>query len=78
MTLSDIFRKLNPPEVPPRVPVREVGQQKPQEMKKEGNQKKITNPESKIPALYEGRLKSFRNDNENNIKLFQVIFYFST
>ena len=27
-TLADIFRKVNPPAVPPRVPVREVGQTK--------------------------------------------------
>ena len=31
-TLADIFRKASPPAVPPRVPVREVGQKKLQEM----------------------------------------------
>ena len=31
-TLDDILRQANPPAVPPRVPVREVGQRKLQEM----------------------------------------------
>ena len=41
-TLADIFRKANPPAVPPRVPVREVGQRKLQEMKQEGTKIKST------------------------------------
>ena len=36
--LADILRKSNPPAVPPRVPVREVGQKKLQEMNQEGTQ----------------------------------------
>ena len=39
-TLAEIFRKANPPAVPPRVPVREVGQKKPHDMNREGNQMK--------------------------------------
>ena len=35
-TLANIFRKANPPEVHLRVPVREVGQRKLQEMNQEG------------------------------------------
>ena len=41
-TLADIFRKANPPAVPPRVPVREAGQNKLQEMNQEGTQMKRT------------------------------------
>ena len=41
-TLSHIFRKANPPAVPPRVPFREVGQRKLQELNQEGTQMKIT------------------------------------
>ena len=41
-TLADVFRKANPPAVPPRVPVGEVGQKKLQEMNQGGNQMKIT------------------------------------
>ena len=37
-TLKEIFRKANPPAVPPRVPVREVGQKKLQEVNQEGTQ----------------------------------------
>ena len=40
--LADIFRKANPPVVPTRVPVREVGQRKLQEMNQEGTQMKRT------------------------------------
>ena len=36
--LAEIFRKVNPPAVPPRLPVREVGQKKLQEVNEEGNQ----------------------------------------
>ena len=39
-TLADIFRKSNLPAVPLRVPVREVGQSKLQEMNQEGTQMK--------------------------------------
>ena len=39
-TLADIFRKSNSPAVPPRVPVREVGQNKLQEVSQEGTQMK--------------------------------------
>ena len=39
-TLPNIFRKANPPAVPPRVPVREVGQKKLQYMNREGTQMK--------------------------------------
>ena len=39
-TIAKIFRKANPPEVPPRVPVREVDQKKPQEVNQEGTQMK--------------------------------------
>ena len=31
-TLAEIFRKSNPPEIPPRVPVRKLGQKKLQEV----------------------------------------------
>ena len=41
-TLDDIFRKANPPVVLPRVPVKEVGQKKLQEMNQEGTQMKST------------------------------------
>ena len=41
-TLADIFRKANPPAVPPRVSVREVGQKKPQEVNQEVTQTKST------------------------------------
>ena len=58
-TLADIFRKANPPEVPPRVPVREVGQKKLQEVNQEGTQmerapqsKPITNGEPmRVPII---------------------------
>ena len=36
--LAEIFRKVNPPAVPPRLPVREVGQKKLQYMNREGTQ----------------------------------------
>ena len=39
-TLVEIFRKANPPAVPLRVPVREVGQKKLQEVNQEGTQMK--------------------------------------
>ena len=39
-TLEEIFRKANPPAVPPRVPVRELGQNKLQEVNQEGTQMK--------------------------------------
>ena len=39
-TLADIFRKANPPALPPRVPVREVGQKKLREVNQEGTQMK--------------------------------------
>ena len=39
-TLANIFRKSNPPAVPPRVPVMEVDQNKLQEMNHEGTQMK--------------------------------------
>ena len=39
-TLAEIFRKSNPPVVPPRVPVREVGQKKLQEVNQERTQMK--------------------------------------
>ena len=45
-TLADIFRKPNPPTVPPRVPVREVGKNKLQEENLEGTQMKRA-PQSK-------------------------------
>ena len=45
-TLSNIFRKANPPAVPPRVPVRELGQKKLQEMNQEVTQIKMA-PQSK-------------------------------
>ena len=41
-TLADIFRKSNPPAVPLRVPVSEVGQRKIQEMNQEVTQMKKT------------------------------------
>ena len=41
-TLAEIFRKTNPPAVPLRAPVREVGQNKLQEMNQEGTQLKRT------------------------------------
>ena len=41
-TLADISRKASPPSVPPRVPVRELGQKKLQEMNQEGTQMKKT------------------------------------
>ena len=44
--LEEIFRKANPPAVPPRVPVREAGQNKLQEMNQEGTQLKRA-PQSK-------------------------------
>ena len=51
-TLADIFIKANPPAVPPRVPFREVGQNKLQELNQEVTQikrapqyKPITNAE---------------------------------
>ena len=37
-TLADIFRKVNPPAEPSRVPVREGGQKKSKEMNQEGTQ----------------------------------------
>ena len=40
MNLAEIYRKENPPSVPPRVPVREVGQKKLQEVNQEGTQMK--------------------------------------
>ena len=45
-TLAEIFRKANPPAVPPRVPVREVDQKKLQEVNQEGTQMKWA-PQSK-------------------------------
>ena len=45
-TLEEIFRKANSPAVPPRVPVKEVGQKKLQEVKQERTQMKIA-PQSK-------------------------------
>ena len=39
-TLANISRKANPPAVPPRVPIREVDQNKLQEMNHEGTQMK--------------------------------------
>ena len=39
-TLAEIIRKANPPAVPPRVPARDVGQKKLQDMNREGNQTK--------------------------------------
>ena len=39
-TLEGIFRKANPPAVPPRVPVRKVGKKKLQEVNQEGTQMK--------------------------------------
>ena len=41
-TLANIFKKANTPTVPPRVPVREVGKNKLQEMNQEGTQMKRT------------------------------------
>ena len=57
--LAEIFRKANPPVVPLRVPVREVGQNKLQEVNQEGTQMKrapqsnpITNAEPlRVPIL---------------------------
>ena len=46
-TLAEIFRKSNPPAVPPRVPVREVGQKKIQEVNQEVTQMKRA-PKSKL------------------------------
>ena len=40
-TLANIFRKANTPVVPLRVPVREVGQKRLQEMNQEGTQMKM-------------------------------------
>ena len=59
-TLSHIFRKANPPSVPPRVSVREVCQKKLQEVNQEGTQMKrapqskpITNAEHpRVPIVY--------------------------
>ena len=45
-TLAEIFRKTNPTAVPLRVPVREVGKNKIQEVNQEGTQMKIA-PQSK-------------------------------
>ena len=45
-TLAEIFQKANPPAVPLRVPVREVGQKKLQEVNQEGTQMKVS-PQSK-------------------------------
>ena len=45
-TLAEIFRKANPPVVPPRVQVMEVGQKKTLYLNQEGTQMKIT-PQSK-------------------------------
>ena len=39
-TLSDILRKANPPAVPPRMPARQIGQKKLQEVNQEGTQTK--------------------------------------
>ena len=47
-TLADIFRKANPPAVPLRLSVREVGQKKLQEMNQEGTQMKITPPSNPV------------------------------
>ena len=54
-TLADIYRKSNPPAVPPRVPVTEVGQKKIQEVNQEGTHMKrapqsnpITNTEPEM------------------------------
>ena len=38
--IAEIFRKSNPQAVPLRVPVREVGQMKPQDVNREGTQMK--------------------------------------
>ena len=40
--LTEIFRKENPPAVPPSLPVREVGQKKLQEVNQEGTQMKMS------------------------------------
>ena len=40
--LADVLTKANPSAVPPRVPVREVGQKKLQEMNQEGTQMERT------------------------------------
>ena len=45
-TLAEIFRKANPPAVPPRVPVMEVGEKKLQEVNQEETQMKRA-PQSK-------------------------------
>ena len=47
--LADIFRKSSPQAVPPRVPVREVGQKKLQEMNQEGTQMKGSSQSHPIP-----------------------------
>ena len=47
-TLAGILRKSNPPAVPLRVPVREVGQNKLQEMKQEVTQMKRTLPSNPV------------------------------
>ena len=47
-TIAEIFRKANPPAVPPRVPVREVGQKKLQEVNQGGTQMKRTPKSNKV------------------------------
>ena len=54
-TLADIFRKPNPPAVPTRVPVRDVGQKKLQEINQEGTQMK--SPPQKKPITNEEPLR---------------------
>ena len=51
-TLAEIFRRANPPVVPPRVPVREVGQKKPKEVNHEGTETKRA-PQSKSITIIE-------------------------
>ena len=48
-TLTDIFRKANPPAVPLRMLVRKVGQRKLQEMNQEGTQMKRTPQSNQSP-----------------------------
>ena len=81
-TLADIFKKANHPAVPPRMPVRKVGQKKLQEMNQEGTQTKrtpqsnpVTNAEPLRVTIVEAYLYELQpvNQAKKPIILFQPI-----
>ena len=76
-TLSEIFKKSNPPAVPLRVPVREVGQKKLQYMNREGTQmkralqkNKFNNVEPLRVTIVEAYRDELQPANQSKIPIF--------